>query len=122
MEQNRRSDVRHVAGDGAGELPSAPIQPQSQTQLVGVRAPVEAIEAFEEVYRTHPDEFRTISGVAELNSDARRTLAELLMLSAPARNALVEILTLPDDIRVVVRRVLKLPPEVRETLHAFLSP
>lgn len=121
MQQNR-TDVQHVSADAPGGASrAAPTQPQPQTRLVDVRAPVEAIDAFEDVYRTHPDEFRTIAGMAELSPDARRTLASLLMLSAPARNALVEVLRLPDDVRVVVRRVLELPLEVRETLHVFLS-
>jgi hypothetical protein len=120
MEQ--RSDAQYVGGDAAGEPSRAPIEPKTQTQPAGVRAPVEAIEAFEEVYRTHPDEFRTISAVADMTPDVRRTLADLLMLSASARSALIEVLRLPDDVRLVVLRVLKLPPEVRETLRVFLSP
>jgi hypothetical protein len=119
MEQ--RTDVQLVGGDAAGK-PAAPIQPQPQTRPGGVRAtPVEAIEAFEEVCRTHPDDFRTISGVSDLTPDTRRALADLLMLSAPVRSALVEVLRLPDDVRSVILRVLKLPPEVRDTLNVFLA-
>jgi hypothetical protein len=119
MEQ--RTDVKYVGGDAESESSRAPIPPETQTRPAGVRPPVEAIEAFEEVCRSHPDEFRTISGVADMTPDVRRTLADLLMLSAPARSALVEVLRLPDDVRLVVLRVLKLSPEVRETLRVFLS-
>jgi hypothetical protein len=115
------ADAQHVAAtEPAADPPPAP-QPDPTTRLVGVREPVDAIGAFEQIYRTNPDEFRTIATAAELTPEARRTLAAMLMLSAPAREALVEVLRLPDDVRAVVTRVLELPPEARDTLRVFLT-
>ena len=129
MEHNW-TQVPHVGADDpattsipsvASVAPVAPAQPEPQTRLVGVGSPVRAIEAFEEVYRSSPEEFATIAGVADLTAETRRTLAALLMLSSVAREALVEALRLPDDVRDVIHRVLALPPEVRETLRVFLD-
>ncbi len=121
MEPNWTGVQPDAAADESGDRPDVPRQPEPHTRLVGVSTPAHAIEAFESVYRSSPDEFRTIAGVADLTPDARRTLASLLMLSASAREALVEVLRLPEDVRAVVTRVLELPPEVRETLRVFLA-
>ena len=76
---------------------------EPQTRLVEVRrTPVQAIEAFEGVYRSNPKEFATIGGVSTLTPEARRMLASLLTLSAPAREALAEVLQLDDEVREVV--------------------
>ena len=109
-----------VAIPPVAALPSP--APAPQTRLVEpARTPAQALEAFEQVYRSSPAEFATISGVAGLTPEARRQLAQLLTLSSAARDALAEVLLLPDDTRDVVLRVLELPPDVRETLRVFLQ-
>jgi hypothetical protein len=128
MDQNWAQGPAQAAEDPAAmSIPSVPVAapatPEPSTRLVeGRRSPLQTLEAFEGVYRSSPDEFATIAGVAELTPEARRMLASLLMLSAPAREALVEMLQLGDDVRDVILRVLAFPDEVRDTLRVFLTP